>query len=94
MALVFELGLNKPVPKETPVAQVVPCLKEKFSKPLTPRTMEERRTVLGCFLITSMYVRYSIHLGNTRSLLLEYHRSYRKLMLSAGHRTWMSAFKC
>jgi hypothetical protein len=26
-------------------------------KPTTPRTMEERRAVLGCFLITSMYAR-------------------------------------
>ncbi|KAL9094342.1 MAG: hypothetical protein Q9165_003483 [Trypethelium subeluteriae] len=51
MSLVFELGLNKPVPGE---AQVAPCVKEKYLKPPTPRTMEERRAVLGCFFVTSI----------------------------------------
>ncbi|KAE9369122.1 hypothetical protein N431DRAFT_412898 [Stipitochalara longipes BDJ] len=50
-SLVYDLGLNRPVPKDT---QALPCLKEKFFKPTTPRTMEERRAVLGCFLITSI----------------------------------------
>jgi hypothetical protein len=55
MSLVFDLGLNKPVPK---VTQMMPCMKDfsKFLKPPTPRTNEERRAVLGCFLVTSMYV--------------------------------------
>lgn len=51
MSLVFEFGLNKPVPKDT---QLVPCVKEKYSRHPTPRTMEERRAVLGCFLVTSI----------------------------------------
>lgn len=51
MSLVFDLGLNKP-PKD---AHVVFAL---CPKPSTPRTMEERRAVLGCFLITAMYVEY------------------------------------
>ncbi|PMD42861.1 hypothetical protein L207DRAFT_486635 [Hyaloscypha variabilis F] len=50
-SLVYDLGLNMPVPKDI---QIIPCLKERFMKPTTPRTMEERRAVLGCFLITSI----------------------------------------
>jgi hypothetical protein len=57
--LVFELGLNKPVPKDT---HEVPCLKEKYSMATTPRTMEERRAVLGCFLVSSMYALRPIYL--------------------------------
>jgi hypothetical protein len=56
--MIFELGLNKPVPKDI---HVLPCV-NNYSRPTTLRTMEERRAVLGCFLITSMYVQYSIHL--------------------------------
>ncbi|MCJ1399412.1 hypothetical protein MMC11_002614 [Xylographa trunciseda] len=51
IALVFDLGLNKFVPKDT---QVMPCMNQKYSKPTAPRTMEERRAVLACFLITSI----------------------------------------
>ncbi|KAI9681082.1 MAG: hypothetical protein M1822_007156 [Bathelium mastoideum] len=51
MSLVFDLGLNKPIPKDM---QIMPCVKEKYWKPSTSRTMEERRAVLGCFLITSI----------------------------------------
>jgi hypothetical protein len=49
MALIFDLGLNKPVFKDIPA---LPCVKEQ-TKRSTPRTMEERRAVLGCFLVTS-----------------------------------------
>jgi hypothetical protein len=48
---------------------MVPCIKD-FSKYLrlpTSRTNEERRAVLGCFLVTSMYVRHSIDLLAIRS---------------------------
>ncbi|MCJ1386882.1 hypothetical protein MMC17_010010 [Xylographa soralifera] len=51
ISLVFDLGLNKFVPKDM---QVMPCVNQKYLKPVTPRTMEERRAVLGCFLITSI----------------------------------------
>jgi len=64
VSLVFELGLNKPVPKDN-ISQALHCGKEKYSKPQTPRTMEERRAVLGCFLITSMYVRDIVILNDT-----------------------------
>jgi len=52
LSLVFDLQLNKPILKE---AQAIPCAKEQQWKSITPRTMEERRAVLGCFLISSMY---------------------------------------
>lgn len=54
ISLVYDLGFNKPVFK---VTNPVLCLKEKrWYRPFGPRTTEERRAVLGCFLITSMYV--------------------------------------
>lgn len=89
MALVFELGLTKPVPKDT---QVPPCVNPKYSKPTTPRTMEERRAVLGCFLVTSMYVDIQFILHGTL-IGLESHRTYRKLMHFAGHHIWTSVFE-
>ncbi|RDW65074.1 hypothetical protein BP6252_10725 [Coleophoma cylindrospora] len=51
MSVVFELGLNNPVPKDP---QIMPYMKEKCRKPLSPRTIEERRAVLGCFLVSSI----------------------------------------
>ena len=51
-SIVFELALNKPLPKET---KALFCIStQKYPRPPTVRTMEERRAVLGCFLITSM----------------------------------------
>ncbi|KAJ5692059.1 hypothetical protein N7462_001482 [Penicillium macrosclerotiorum] len=44
VSLVFDLGLNKPLPDEASMA---------FG-PKQCRTMEERRAVLGCFLVTSV----------------------------------------
>ena len=39
--------------------EVLPCIKQHLIKPLTPRTTEERRAVLGCFLMSSTYVQAS-----------------------------------
>lgn len=50
ISLVFDLGLNKPVPKDILPG---PC-EDKYPRRSTPRTMEERRAVLGCFLVTSI----------------------------------------
>ncbi|KGO65244.1 hypothetical protein PITC_072390 [Penicillium italicum] len=50
ISLVFDLGLNKPVPEETSITSNL----QKFPRPSAPRTMEERRAVLGCFLVTSI----------------------------------------
>ncbi|KAI4285157.1 MAG: hypothetical protein L6R35_004723 [Caloplaca aegaea] len=53
VSLVYDLGLNRPVPRDNPLVAL--CI-QSHNTPMipTPRTMEERRAVLGCFLITSM----------------------------------------
>ncbi|KAE8420988.1 hypothetical protein BDV36DRAFT_292664 [Aspergillus pseudocaelatus] len=48
-SLVFDLGLNKPVQVMTPTFNLNQC-----PRPSTPRTMEERRAALGCYLVTSI----------------------------------------
>lgn len=52
VSLVYDLGLNKPIPKDL---QLSLCIgSHKPPKALSvQQTMEERRAVLGCFLITS-----------------------------------------
>ena len=51
-SIVFELALNKPLPKDTQLSLCIST--QKYPKSPTARTIEERRAVLGCFLITSM----------------------------------------
>ena len=52
-SLVYDLGLNKPLPKEN--SQMTLCINSHHGpKSPTVRTMEERRAALGCFLITSI----------------------------------------
>ena len=52
-SLVFDLGLNQPIHRYLPPAACIAPI--KYPAPRTaPRTTEERRAVLGCFLITSM----------------------------------------
>lgn len=52
-SLVCDLGLNQPIHKGMPDAVCIAPM--KYPPPRTaPRTMEERRAVLGCFLITSV----------------------------------------
>ncbi|KAH8651094.1 hypothetical protein BX600DRAFT_473069 [Xylariales sp. PMI_506] len=62
-SLVFDLGLNRPTPDDTntlcenkiPLDDLnSPVCGFTYTKPKLPRTMEERRAVLGCFLITSI----------------------------------------
>ena len=56
MTMVFELGLNKSTSKDLPgVDCLSPFDQRKYPKQSTVRTMEERRALLGCFLITSTY---------------------------------------
>lgn len=56
--MIFGLGLNKYPPKESHAfhgCSPVPHLFHKAA-PASARTLEERRAVLACFLITSMYL--------------------------------------
>jgi hypothetical protein len=59
-ALVFDLGLNKPLPKDPDT--MLNFNSHGCPRPLlsTVRTMEERRAVLSCFLVSSMYVFFSL----------------------------------
>lgn len=63
IALMGNLGLNKPPLKEP--TQMVLNLDGRGcpTKPFSPsiRTMEERRAVLGCFLLSSLYGTSSLH---------------------------------
>ncbi|KAL4787633.1 hypothetical protein BJX76DRAFT_354113 [Aspergillus varians] len=77
VSLVFDLGLNKPVHDETTVAH---CPKSRARRPAIPRSMEERRAVLGCFLMTSVIssfldkidtLRWTAHLDECLSVLDE-----------------------
>lgn len=56
-SLVFDLGLNK-IPAESYISA---CLKiPVYSTPPKERTLEVRRGVLACFLLTSQFVRQHI----------------------------------
>jgi hypothetical protein len=57
MVMVFDLRLNKP-PRKDPVTIFHDGLNEfnKEEGPVANRPMEERRAVLGCFVLSSMYV--------------------------------------
>ncbi|KAL4908420.1 hypothetical protein BDW74DRAFT_175102 [Aspergillus multicolor] len=62
IALVFELGLNKPVPPDlnqtisnSNIVEQMPGLQASIS---TMRTMNERRTVLSCFVLTSIIAQF------------------------------------
>lgn len=85
-SLVFEVGLNKPLPEDP---QVSLCINsQNHPKSPTVRTMEERRAVLGCFLITSMSVCCSIPFLKRGLIVFSgSHHSCTKLMHYAGHHT-------
>lgn len=61
MALVGNLGLNKPPLKEPKQIMLNLDARGCPTKPFSPspRTMEERRAVLGCFLLGSVYLNSS-----------------------------------
>lgn len=52
VSLVYDLGLNKSVTSALKEAHMVPCVCPP-TRSITPRTMEERRAVLSCFVISS-----------------------------------------
>jgi len=53
-AAVFDLGLHKPLVKEGAPALCLSGSGESVKDALPTRSIEEQRTVLGCFLVTSM----------------------------------------
>lgn len=56
MGMVCDLGINQALPKEYSTMQAFKCAVGWRQQMPTVRTIEERRAVLGCFLITSWYV--------------------------------------
>ncbi len=58
IGLVANLGLKKMPPKEPP-QMMLEYDARGCPKPFnpSPRTMDERRAVIGCFLISSVYLR-------------------------------------
>jgi hypothetical protein len=59
MALAFDLGITRPVPSEPRHTLVLPTTNAEKGPNIprrAPRTMEERRAVLGLFLISSVLV--------------------------------------
>lgn len=60
ITLVFDLGLNRPSGEDTPVFNFMntgyPKTCEVGTERTTGGTMEEKRAVLGCFIISSVYV--------------------------------------
>ncbi|QDS74137.1 hypothetical protein FKW77_001111 [Venturia effusa] len=62
MSLAYDLGLNRPIPSD-PVTVMLNfnsqgCPKPVFAGQSSFRTIQERRTILGLFLISSVYANY------------------------------------
>ncbi|KAH7333048.1 Zn(II)2Cys6 transcription factor [Rhexocercosporidium sp. MPI-PUGE-AT-0058] len=77
VSLVFDQGLNKQVRKDF---RPLFCVKANFPRAPSPRTMEERRAVLGCFLVTSVIssfvqkidaLRWTLHMDECLQVLDE-----------------------
>ncbi|CAD6586535.1 MAG: hypothetical protein ASARMPREDX12_002379 [Alectoria sarmentosa] len=73
MALVADLGLNKPPLKEPTQMMLNFDARGCPIKPFSPstRTMEERRAVLGCFLLSSVYGPSSLYDKECLTVLAE-----------------------
>jgi hypothetical protein len=53
MGIICDMGINKAIPKDLSTLQAFKCAVGWQPQANTTRTLEERRAVLGCFLITS-----------------------------------------
>ena len=74
MSLAYDRGLTKPVPID-PVTVTLyfnsqGCPKPVFAGHSVVRTMEERRTVIGLFFISSVFVEYNQVLAHTTNMLI------------------------
>jgi len=59
ISLVFELRLNRPLIKDLSRVSNLCSLGYAVSEiPIVARTMDDRRAVLGCFVLSSMYVSF------------------------------------
>ncbi|KAJ5085829.1 hypothetical protein N7532_010600 [Penicillium argentinense] len=80
MGLVCDLGINQAVPKELSTMQAFKCAVGWKQHVSTSRTIEERRAVLGCFLLTSCValtmfrvdaLRWTPHMEESLTILME-----------------------
>ncbi|KAJ5996867.1 hypothetical protein N7499_006820 [Penicillium canescens] len=80
IGIVSDLGINKSVPNEYSTMQAFKCAIGWRPNPPTARTLEERRAVMGCFLITSSValsmfkidaLRWTPHMEESLSVLAE-----------------------
>ncbi|KAJ5219111.1 uncharacterized protein N7498_001210 [Penicillium cinerascens] len=80
MGLVCDLGINQAVTQELSAMQAFKCIVGWKQHIPTVRTLEERRAVLGCFLLTSSIaltmckidaLRWNPHMEESLSVLLE-----------------------
>ncbi|KAJ5545930.1 hypothetical protein N7494_003515 [Penicillium frequentans] len=82
MGIICDMGINKAVPKDLSTLQAFKCAVGWQPQISTTRTLEERRAVLGCFLITSSValnlnridaLRWSPHMEESLTFLTESH---------------------
>ncbi|KAJ5746423.1 hypothetical protein N7520_011605 [Penicillium odoratum] len=80
MGLICDMGINKAVPKDLSAMQAFKCAVGWQQHINTIRTLEERRVVLGCFLITSSValalnridaLRWSPHMEESLTVLID-----------------------
>ncbi|KAJ6102163.1 hypothetical protein N7486_004590 [Penicillium sp. IBT 16267x] len=80
MGIICDMGINKAVPKDLSTLQAFKCAVGWQPQISTTRTLEERRAVLGCFLISSSValnlnridaLRWSPHMEESLTVLTE-----------------------
>lgn len=98
MSLAYDRGLTKPIPTD-PVTVTLNfnsqgCPKPVFAAYSLVRTMEERRTVIGLFLISSVFVEYSQAISRDRetNFSTDMRTISVGLSLLPGHLIWKSAY--
>ena len=100
MSLAYDRGLTKPIPTD-PVTITLNfnsqgCPKPVFAAHSLVRTMEERRTVIGLFLISSVFVEYSHAISRDRQT--NFSTDMRTISVGSsllpGHLIWKSACNC
>lgn len=69
MTLVFDLRLNKPLPDDSNMLPVGTMNGDRTAPRSPTRSLEERRAVLGCFVMSSMWVPVAIYPRPVRTRL-------------------------
>lgn len=93
MMVVFELRLNKPLPNDSNMLPVGDYNGGRRVATGPARSLEERRALLGCFLMSSMLADplLPLYLSKQLMMLPESRRISHRLILCNGRHTWRSA---